>query len=155
MTGAPLIRSGGCMCVAVRFETVGEPARTINCHCEDCRKHTGAPMATLPVFRAEQVTFSGKERSVYRSSETVGRAFCPECGASLTYETDIAEYGKLCAIHISAFDDPESLTPTHHSFYSERICWFDVVDDLPRHARMVAEGLLMQHGPSPTGQDTR
>lgn len=141
-------RTGGCMCGAVRFQTVGEPARVIHCHCLDCRKHTGAPMATLPVFKIEQVDFSGTERSMFRSSEDVGRAFCPKCGSSLTFETTLQEYGQLCAIHISAFDDPETLLPTHHSFYAERIGWFDVVDDLPRHARLVAEGHLMRHGPA-------
>ena len=136
------------MCGAVRFTTTGEPARIIHCHCEDCRKHTGAPMATLPVFGSAQVAFNGDERTVYRSSDTVGRAFCAKCGASLTFETELPEYGQLCAIHISAFDDPESLPPTHHSFYAERIGWFDVADDLPRHARLVSEGHLMQHGPA-------
>lgn len=142
-------RTGGCMCGAVRFRTDGEPARVIHCHCEDCRRHTGAPMATLPVFPARQVTFSGSDRAIYRSSATVGRAFCPKCGSSLTFETELQEYGVLCAIHISAFDDPESLPPTHHSFYAERLCWFDIADDLPRHARLVSEGQLMQHGPTP------
>lgn len=136
------------MCGAVRFQTSGEPARIIHCHCLDCRKHTGAPMATLPVFKVEQVAFSGTDRSIYRSSDDVGRGFCGKCGSTLTFETMLQEYGQLCAIHVSAFDNPEGLIPTHHSFYSERICWFDVVDDLPRHARLVGEGQVMQHGPT-------
>ena len=140
-------RTGGCMCGAVRFETAGEPARTIHCHCEDCRRHTGAPVVTLPVFRVEQVTFSGRERSIYRSSAEVGRAFCAECGSSLTFETHLDAYGRLCAIHVSAFDDPESLTPTHHSFDDDRISWFEVADDLPRHARLVVDGPAVRHGP--------
>lgn len=148
MTAQAIQRTGRCMCGAVRFQTTGAPARIIHCHCEDCRRHTGAAMATLPVFRVEQVDWSGTERSVYRSSRDVGRAFCPACGASLTFETELEEYGTLCAIHISAFDNPESLPPTHHSFHAERIPWFDVLDDLPRHARLVGEGLLMQHGPA-------
>ena len=148
MSGTETQRTGGCMCGAVRFQTTGEPARTIHCHCEDCRKHTGAPVVTLPVFRVEQVAFSGEERTVYPSSPTVGRAFCAKCGTSLTFETELAEYGQLCAVHISTFDDPESLRPTHHSFYAERIGWFDVADELPRHARLVAEGGPMQVGPS-------
>ena len=135
------------MCGAVRYQTSGEPARVIRCHCEDCRKHTGAPVATLPVFGTAQVAFSGQARRIYRSSPEVGRGFCPACGSSLTFETELVEYGQLCAIHISSFDDPESLPPTHHSFDAERISWFDVADELPRHARLVAEGHLLRHGP--------
>ena len=149
MTADNSQRTGGCMCGAVRFQTNGQPVRIIHCHCRDCRRHTGAPMATLPVFKVDQVEFSGADRTVYASSDGVGRAFCATCGTSLTFETTLPEYGTLCAVHISAFDDPEGLVPTHHSFYSERISWFDVADDLPRHARLVSEGLLLQNGPAP------
>ncbi len=137
------------MCGAVRYEATGEPARIINCHCTDCRKHTGAPMATLPVYPAGQVTFSGQERTIYASSEETGRAFCPKCGTSLTFEANLRGYGPLVAVHISTFDDPDALAPTHHSFYASRIAWFDVVDDLPRHAGLVADGELMRRGPAP------
>ncbi|MEM7188510.1 MAG: GFA family protein [Pseudomonadota bacterium] len=139
--------AGGCMCGAVRFETIGQPTRTIHCHCEDCRRHTGAPVATLAVFAEEQVEFSGLPRKIFNSSSGTGRAFCPECGTSLTFEADFHSYGLVCAIHISAFDDPDNVTPTHHSYLSERISWFDIADDLPRYKRLVVHGELMGHGP--------
>lgn len=140
--------TGGCLCGAVRYQTTGASSRVLHCHCRSCRCHTGAPMATLAVFRADQVAFSGSDRKLYRSAPSVERAFCGDCGTSLTWETDFADEGPLCAIHISSFDDPEALTPTAHSFYPERIAWFDVADALPRHEGFVAGSEPIQVGPA-------
>ena len=139
--------AGGCMCGAVRYEATGPPIRVIHCHCQSCRKHTGAPAATLAVYGARQITFIGGERKAYESSRGVERTFCVECGTSLTWETELRGYGPVCAVHISTFDDPEALSPTHHSFYSERIRWFDVHDNLPRYEGFVVDGVLVRHGP--------
>ena len=143
-----MILSGGCMCGAVRYRTSGEPARVLNCHCRSCRKHTGAPAATLAVFTVDQVAFGGGDRKIYASSPGVGRAFCGTCGTPLTWETDLGDLGPVCAIHISTFDDPDALRPSAHSFYTERISWFDIADDLPRYEGFVKDGALMCHGPA-------
>ena len=143
--------TGRCMCGAVRYETKGEPSRVLHCHCRSCRTHTGAPMATLAVFKADQVKFGGEARSVYDSAPGVGRAFCANCGTSLTWETVFGDEGPICAIHISSFDNPDALTPTAHSFYPERISWFDVADDLPRYEGFVAGGSLLHYGVAKVG----
>lgn len=72
--------TGRCMCGAVRYETTGAPDRVLRCRCRSCRRHTGAPAATLAVYKAEQVTFSGDPRKIYASKPGVGHAFCLECG---------------------------------------------------------------------------
>ena len=143
-----LALTGGCMCGAVRYETKGTSSRVLHCHCRSCRTHTGAPMATLAVFRANQVEFSGDDRKIYDSAPGVERAFCASCGTSLTWETVFGDEGPLCAVHISSFDDPEALTPTAHSFYPERISWFDIADDLPRHEAFVADSTPLHFGPA-------
>ena len=140
--------AGGRMCGAVRYETRGEPSRVLHCHCQSCRIHTGPPMATLAVLTADQVVFIGGNRKIYNSSPDVGRAFCANCGTSLTWETAFGDEGPICAVHISTFDNPDVLTATAHSFYPERISWFDVADDLPRYEGFVAGGSLLHHGPA-------
>lgn len=142
---------GGCLCGAVRYTAVGRPDRVLHCHCKSCRRHTGAPMATLAVFRADQLSFNGTARKPFRSAPGVERAFCPNCGTPLTWETDFKDEGRICAIHISTFDDPEALPPDGHSFYPERIGWFDVADTLPRHEAFVSGSTPMQFGPHKTG----
>ena len=105
-------------------------------------------MATLAVFKADQVHFTGNDRKAYRSAPGVERAFCADCGTSLTWETVLGDEGALCALHISGFDNPDALTPTGHSFYPERISWFEVDDDLPRHEGFVAGSEPLHYGPA-------
>ena len=139
---------GGCLCGAVRFDAHGLPGRVLHCHCKSCRGHTGAAVATLAVSKASQVNFSGNDRKIHSSTPGVGRAFCDTCGSSLTWETVFREEGELCAIHISTFDDPEMLEPNAHSFYPERISWFEVDDKLPRHESFVADSEPLCFGPA-------
>lgn len=146
-----IVRSGRCMCGAVRFEATGEPQDVIHCHCESCRRHTGAPMACLAVYGVDQVAFSGTERTVYGSTPGRGRAFCPNCGSSLTWETEMPERGVIISIHISAFDEPGDLRPNAHSFYAERISWFDAADDLPRHDTFIRGSEPVCYGPKKSG----
>lgn len=143
--------AGGCMCGAVLYEITGAPSRVLHCHCQSCRHHTGAPMATLAVFQAGQVKFSGEDRKPYASAPGVERAFCASCGTSLTWETVLGDEGAICAVHISTFDDPEALPATGHSFYPERISWFDVADELPRHESFVSGSTPLQFGPKTPG----
>lgn len=139
---------GGCMCGAVRYETAGEAMGVYHYHCQSCRKHNGAPVATLAVFEVDQVKFGGDERRICESAPSAGRAFCAKCGTPLIWGTGSGDLGRLCAIHISTFDNPDTVTPTAHSFYSERISWFDIADDLPRYEGFVADGSLLRHGPA-------
>jgi len=147
------LRTGRCLCGSVRVETRGTPDRVLNCHCNSCRKHTGAPMATLAVFRPEQVSFAGGSRKAFESSEGVFRSFCPECGSPLTWEASLGDEGMIWAVHVSIFDAPESLPPTGHSFYGDRIDWFDAADALPRFSGFVRGAEPIGHGPADFASD--
>ncbi len=143
--------TGGCMCGAVRFETTGDSFGVIHCHCHSCRKHNGGPVVTLAGFTADQVAFSGEDRKIYESSPGVGRAFCGNCGTPLTWEGDGGEMGPIIEFHISTFDNPDALIPSAHSFYPERISWFDIADNLPRHEGFSGDGSPLRHGPVSNG----
>ena len=129
------------MCGAVRYEATGEPIGVIYCHCQSCRRHTGAPVSTLVGFPRDSVRFTGSERKLYASSEGVGRGFCPDCGTTLTWEGDGEELGMLVEIHMGTLDDPSALAPKCHVHHDERVAWFDTAGQLPRfHEWEVEEG---------------
>ena len=143
--------TGGCMCGAVRFETTGDSSNIAHCHCLSCRKHNGAAVVTLVEFAADQVQFSGDARKIYESSPGVGRAFCGNCGTPLTWEDSInGKDSSIFEIHISTFDNPDVLAPSAHVFYSERISWLDIADNLPRYEG-TADGPVLRHGPVSDG----
>ncbi len=124
--------SGGCLCGAVRYEAVGEPIYVPYCHCESCRKATGAPVVMYLVLHPEQVRFTKGERKTYESSPGVHRAFCSDCGTPLTWE-GIWAGRTVIELHVGTLDRPDGFVPDRHAFHGERISWFDVADRLPRH----------------------
>ncbi len=123
---------GGCHCGANRFEISGEPEYVACCHCMDCRKSTGAPMAVFVTCLDTQVRFTKGERSVYSSSPGVARTYCGDCGTPLSYEAEW-KGDTVIGFYISTLDKPEDFPPEKHVFDADRISWFHVADDLPRY----------------------
>lgn len=123
---------GKCLCGNIQFRVEGEPAWVGHCHCHSCRRNTGAAVATFVGFSPDQVTYTTGERQIYKSSPGVRRGFCANCGTPLTYEAD--KFPGETHFYISSFNQPEKFIPQFHVFYAERIPWFEIADDLPRHA---------------------
>jgi len=120
MNDNPRKVAGGCHCGAVRYEATGTPLYIPYCHCETCRKTTGAPVVAFIMFGEENVLFTKGERKIYRSSPTVKRTFCSDCGTPLSYEGDWGG-NTIIEFYVSTLDDPEGFVPDRHVFYGERI----------------------------------
>jgi hypothetical protein len=51
---------GGCLCGAVRFVATHQPKWVAWCHCQSCRRHSGAPVSVFAAFeRAAYVVSKG------------------------------------------------------------------------------------------------
>ena len=85
---AEVSHSGGCMCGAVRYMVKGEPKRVGLCHCETCRRNTGAILPGFVVFARDQVEVTGLETGHYDSSSWLIRHFCRICGSSIFSESE-------------------------------------------------------------------
>lgn len=132
MSAATATVAGGCMCGAIRYEATGEPLYVPYCHCESCRRATGAPVIVRVSWPRTSVRFIKGQRKVYRSTPGVERTFCPHCGTPLSWEGKWGGVERI-EIHISTLDDPEAFVPDRHCFLDEGISWFEVKDELPRH----------------------
>ncbi len=73
------VRSGGCLCGAVRYEVRGEPHASGLCHCTTCRKLTGSTFSATANWRRSQFRMTGELRTFER------RSFCPTCGSRLFF----------------------------------------------------------------------
>lgn len=119
------------MCGAIRYELEGDSLWNVYCHCRSCQKHTGAPVAAFVTYLPDQVRWISGDRALYQSSPGRHRAFCRDCGTSLTYETVVNDE-PWTVIHIGTLDKPKDFQPVEHVFCADGISWFDVDDDLPR-----------------------
>lgn len=132
--------SGSCLCGSIHYLVRGEPIYITHCHCQTCRKASGAAFVTWFTVRMSEVEWRGEPMAIYHSSAAVERGFCPRCGTTLTYrhESDPAELD----ITAASLHQPESLTPAHHTWWEARLSWADpkVLLTLPVYARSREEG---------------
>jgi hypothetical protein len=118
---------GGCLCGAVRLIATGQPKGIYWCHCQSCRKHTGAPVSVFVEFAREAYTITKGEITKFDSSPgKTRRGFCARCGSTLTCET--LPLLATTHFHVGAFDQAARLRPTRHYFPEERLPWLHTGD---------------------------
>ncbi|MBT4487843.1 MAG: GFA family protein [Rhodospirillaceae bacterium] len=122
--------TGGCLCGAIRFEITGEPMVISHCHCGTCRKATGAPFITWITLAPEGLRYIQGTPAIYRSSDTVRRTFCANCGTTLGYAAD--GYDDELDISAAALDEPGQVVPDDHIWSDDMLPWFKFDDGLPR-----------------------
>ena len=119
-----LVRTGGCLCGAVRYQVQGEPFRAGVCHCTICRKLTGSAFAITAEWRSENFSMTGDLQTYER------RQFCPSCGSRLFY---LYEGG--VEIFLGTLDEaPHGIEPTVEIFTRRREHWLPAIEGVPQHA---------------------
>ena len=121
---------GGCLCGHIRYRASGPPFAVKHCHCEQCRRYTGAVFATGVAFSAENITWLHDEPSIYMGSDICGYSFCPKCGSSIAYHW-IADDDIW--LTIGTLDNPELVASQGHILNEEKISWIHINDGLPRY----------------------
>ena len=127
---------GGCLCGQVRYRTVAEPVRVTICHCTFCQRLTGSAFLVEPIFKREDIVFSGIAPRVYHhQSDTSGKRvsinFCGRCGTTLYL--DLERFPDILGVCGGTFDDPN---------------WFDRSSAKCRHifTRSAQEGVVLPAG---------
>ncbi len=121
--------TGRCLCGGVRFAMAETPAISV-CHCETCRRWSGAPM--MAVHPEGGVDLQADGTLVwYRSSDWAERGFCSACGTSLFYR--LAETPSYISVSAGALDDPGTIKAIgNHIFVDEKPAFYDFADAAPR-----------------------
>jgi len=115
---------GGCLCRAVRLRADGDPKWILWCHCQSCRKHSGAPASVFVCFEHSAYTVTKGEITKFNSSPGVLRGFCGRCGSTLTCEN--ANFPTEAHFHVGVFDDVQNLRPMGHIYPEEQLSWLHV-----------------------------
>src|SRR6267142_1693902 len=96
------------------------------CHCQSCRKHSGAPVSVFAAFERAAYTVTQGEITKFNSSPKTRRGFCARCGSTLTCESE--RLPTETHFHVGAFDRAAQLQPTRHIFPEERLSWLHLAD---------------------------
>ena len=120
---------GRCLCGAVRFVATGEPISVAWCHCESCRRHSGAPVSVFVAYSRDAYRVTEGEITKFNSSPGRLRGFCARCGSTLTCE---GESSPEMHFHIGAFAEAARFQPTRHIFPEERLPWLNLTEGSAR-----------------------
>jgi hypothetical protein len=120
------VRTGGCLCGAVRYSVRGDPVHVGRCHCADCRKESGSAFIVYGQWPVEAFEVSG-EISSYG-----GRGFCPLCGSRLL--DPVGPGDTLIEIRLGSLDEaPFELKPEAEVWVKRRESWLLPVEGAAQH----------------------
>lgn len=111
---------GGCLCGAVRYRLDARPLAVNACHCNDCKKLSGATHIRMLITRREQFTQESGETARYRKTAASGNQIdivrCASCGVRLWHEPHANP--ELVFVTVGSLDDPSWAVPATHIWIS-------------------------------------
>ena len=109
------MRTGGCMCGAVRYEAETDGRFSV-CYCKMCQRwasgiYMGAPTSGVRFTQGEDVL------TVVKSSDWASRAFCSKCGSNIYYKADAQDHPSVA---LGSLDDTSGMTPRIQFFIDKK-----------------------------------
>ncbi len=122
--------TGRCYCGAHRFRASRLPQVVAYCHCSDCRRVTGAPVAAFAAFAPQDLAFEPELTRSISVVPNVARWFCQHCGSPIA-----ATYAYLpdqVYVSLGLIDQASDVPPSLHAHADNALSWLCLNDDLPR-----------------------
>ena len=93
---------GGCHCGAVRYAVTAKPKAVNACHCDDCKRLSGAPYGLFLHVVKDALEISGGARDTFRRTGGSGNRInierCAACGTRMWHLPEVApDLVILCA----------------------------------------------------------
>ena len=117
-----------CYCGECKITAVGEPAMTIACHCDDCRRHCGSIFQAAYLLPADKVTTTGATITKGVSGMS-HRQSCAKCGG-IAYDDKKHTPFNMVMVPAGLSKD-RKFQPSMHIMYGMRI--YDCNDGLPKY----------------------
>lgn len=117
------MKTGSCLCGAVKYEVHGSLRPVIACHCTQCRKQTGSFMHATSCSDADFRLTETRGLKWYRASDVARRGFCGECGSALFWKPD---RGDSISITAGSIDGKTGLTIEGHIFCADAGDYYEI-----------------------------
>ena len=129
--------SGKCLCGQVSFKSHAEPVLILNCHCEDCRRSTGAVYGTNVMVAEDQVDIQGEVSTFNhkaKSGNIMTKRFCPHCGTLMFGNS--SGRTNVVSIRAGTIDQTDIIKPVMNVFVDSKVTSTPMHDDLPQASEM-------------------
>jgi len=117
------VRTGQCLCGAVRFTLSADPLAARVCWCKDCQHiaSNGTVNIMVPTAALETTGTTSEYLSTAESGNAVTRRFCPQCGSHLFANSSARP--QFTVVRAGTLDDPSSIQPTSNIWSGSAPAW--------------------------------
>ena len=126
------MKTGSCLCGAVKYQVNGALRPVIACHCRQCRKQTGTYMSATAAQDQDFALTEARGLKWYRSSDSARRGFCGECGSVLFWKGDGRDY---IAITAGSVDGSPGVGLAGHIFCDDAGDYYEIAGGNYRRAQ--------------------
>jgi hypothetical protein len=109
----------------VRYECGGAPQFSLQCHCRDCQRASGAPHVAAVRMAAAEFRITSGTPKFYRakadSGNEIARVFCGDCGTPLYVQ--VSTRPDIVGVRVCTFDDPGWFRPQANIFVKSAQPW--------------------------------
>tara|TARA_B000000477_G_scaffold537_1_gene535 strand:+ start:30 stop:422 length:393 start_codon:yes stop_codon:yes gene_type:complete len=116
-------KTGSCLCGDVSFTYKSEPGMFLMCHCTDCQKSTGSPVASIIIVPEDDFSINGSTSS-YECEAKVTRSFCKICGSQIYSRIESAP--GVVAIKTGVLDEQPNIKPNLVCWTKSKPNWFEI-----------------------------
>lgn len=122
---------GGCLCGAVQYQVADQFRYSLNCHCSNCRRTTGAAFKPFAGIEREKLSVTaGADYLLIYGEEPAHDAHCGQCG-SLLYS--LVRKAKFVHVTLGTLVDSPSIRPSAHILVGSKAPWYTITDELPQY----------------------
>ncbi len=129
------MRTGRCLCGAVRFEVAGAIRDILLCHCLECRRWTGGPWPATTA-QTHELALVGEEHVCWLpspdSEKGAERGFCTRCGSALFWRVP---GGPRVGFGAGTLDDASGLEVAGHIWVDHAQPWSVIPAGVPQYPR--------------------
>lgn len=129
--------TGKCLCGRVSYKSHAKPTLILNCHCEDCRRSTGAVYSTNVMVAEDQVEIHGEVSTFNhkaKSGNIMTKRFCPHCGTLMFGNS--SGRTNVVSIRAGTVDQTDIIKPVMNVFVDSKVTSTPMHDDLPQASEM-------------------
>lgn len=116
-------KTGSCLCGDVKFNYKSEPGMFLMCHCTDCQKSTGSPVASIIIVPEDDFIVNGSTSS-YECEAKVTRSFCKICGSQIFSRIESAP--GMVAIKTGVLDEQPNIKPNLVCWTKSKPNWLEI-----------------------------
>ncbi len=107
-----------------------QPQTVAHCHCTDCRRWTGGPVAAFAAFDRAALTATPPLGMPAVHTVGVERWNCRACGSPLAAQFDYLP--DQVYVPLGVIDQIDAMAPELHCHADAAPVWLHITDDLPR-----------------------